>query len=128
MGLNMTPLTDHADPEPAVHQVVDDRAGRGPVLRITTSFNLDGLTVSSFIYEKHAFCLDNGDELPESLTVEDVMRIISERQGLCAEGFHEFANEPTHESHEAAEKFAEEWTRRLFPNITWRIETLDMFR
>ncbi|MEU0218725.1 hypothetical protein ABZ281_28130 [Streptomyces sp. NPDC006265] len=128
MSLNVTPLNDVALPEPAGHEVVEDRVDRGPVLRVTPSFNLDGLTLSAFIYEKYAFHLDNEEALPESLTVDDVMRIITERQAICAQGWHEHVNEPSHESHEAAEKFAEHWARRLFPNITWRVETLDMFR
>jgi hypothetical protein len=56
------------------------------------------------------------------------MRAITERQAICAQGWHTHVNEPSHESHRATEDFAEEWAKRLFPNITWRIETLDMFR
>ncbi|MET9119890.1 hypothetical protein [Streptomyces sp. NPDC004528] len=107
---------------PATHESVRREDGRGLVLRLSVTFDMDGACLSQALYEEFAHSIDNDEALPENLTVEDVMKILAKKHASCAEGWHIWSQEPSHESHEAALKFSDETIHRLFPQLTWRAD------
>ncbi|MFB7649351.1 hypothetical protein ACFC0S_16165 [Streptomyces sp. NPDC056084] len=109
-------------PAPATHTSVPDAGGRGTVLRITTSHNLDGQSLALQLYDTFAHHVEDGTPLPDEITADTVMELLGSRTALCAEGWHESANEPTQEAWNQVWPWAEAHIRRLFPDLTWNVE------
>lgn len=109
-------------PSPATHQTVPDAEGRGTVLQITSTHNLDGQTLVLRLFESFAHYPEHGEPLPDEITTDSVMHCLGQQAAECAEGWHETVNEPTQKCWETVWPWAEAQIRRLFPDLTWNVE------
>ncbi|MFF2571111.1 hypothetical protein [Streptomyces sp. NPDC058084] len=107
---------------PATSQVTADPDGRGTVLQVTFTHNLDGETLALHLYDAYVFGVDGGDELPTEVTAETVMKLLAERRASCTEGWHESVNDPTTVAWAVTWPWAQRQIRRLFPDLTWNVE------
>ncbi|MFD3728838.1 hypothetical protein [Streptomyces sp. NPDC058671] len=108
-------------PQPSTCLVLDPD-GRGTVLQVTSVHNLDGETLAERLYEAYAMTTENGEKLPAEITAETLLGHLGEQTAACAEGWHHWANEPTQEAWDTVRPWAERQVRRLFPDLTWRVE------
>lgn len=115
-------MTINTAPAPATSESVPDTQGRGTVLRVTAIHHLDGETLALRLFEAYAHHPDDGDPLPEEVTAATVMEVLAKQTVLCAEGWHESANEPTQQAWDQVWPWAQDHIRRLFPDLTWNVE------
>ncbi|MEU7278738.1 hypothetical protein AB0A69_08150 [Streptomyces sp. NPDC045431] len=108
--------------QPATYEVVEDALGRGTVARLSVTFEVDGACLAQALFEEFAHALDNDQELPKNLTVQDVLQILARKHASCSEGWHIWANDPSSASWEAASVFADQTIRSLFPDIAWKVD------
>ncbi|MFB7341276.1 hypothetical protein ACFCZ6_14560 [Streptomyces hydrogenans] len=114
MPINITPQPSTC--------VIADPDGRGAVLRVAFVHHLDGETLAERLYDAYAMTTENGEDLPDEITLEDLLRHLGEQNASCAEGWHTWANEPTQQSWDTVRPWAERQVRRLFPDLTWSVE------
>lgn len=107
-------------PAPATHE--DATHEGAAVLSVTVTYLMDGEGIASKLYAQYGTPdFAEGDKLPE-LTVEDVMRALSQQAAECADGYHFWANEPSSDAFEIVYPWAVESVKRLFPHLTWKAE------
>jgi hypothetical protein len=111
-------------PAPATYE--DARHEGAAVLSVTTTHLMDGPAIASKLYAQYGTPdFAEGDPLPEALTVEDVMRALSQQAAECADGYHFWANEPSSDAWDIVQPWAEANVKRLFPHLTWPTEAPD---
>ncbi|WP_435245033.1 hypothetical protein [Streptomyces tendae] len=115
-------MTINTTPAPATGESVPDAEGRGTVLRVTTVHLLDGETLALHLFEAYAHHPEDGDPLPDEVTAATVMEVLAKQAALCAEGWHESANEPTQQAWDQVWPWAKAHVARLFPDLTWNVE------
>lgn len=108
-------------PPPAAHLVLELH-GRGTVLEVTTRTNLDGETLAVRVYEAYVHRVGDGEELPQDITADTVMKLLAEEHANCTEGWHRWVNQPTRLAWKITWPWAQEQSRRLFPGLTWNLE------
>ncbi|MER6253652.1 hypothetical protein ABT224_20080 [Streptomyces sp. NPDC001584] len=112
-------------PPPATCKAAVDPEGRGTVLQVTFTHNLDGETLALHLYEAYLPSVIDGGTLPDEVTAETVMQLLASERASCTEGWHTRVNEPTREDWVVTWPWAQRQSRRLFPNLTWNVEEGD---
>jgi hypothetical protein len=112
----------NTSPPPAVCTTVPDPEGRGMVVRVVYAHHEDGETLALKLALAFQSRPEHGEELPEELTLADLMSLLGAQGAACAEGWHESANEPTKASWNLVWTWAQDQIRRLFPTVSWSVE------
>ncbi|MFD5881031.1 hypothetical protein [Streptomyces yangpuensis] len=110
------------DTLPATCTAIPDPAGRGTVLKVTYSHNLDGETLARTLFDRYAHHVVDGEPLPDEIPLDTLMDLLGQQGAYCAEGWHESANDFTDEAWPTVWPWAQAQIQRLLPDITWNID------
>ncbi|MFI6688440.1 hypothetical protein [Streptomyces sp. NPDC050485] len=109
-------------PPPAVCTTVPDPEGRGTVVRVVYAHHEDGETLALKLAHAYQSFPEYGEDLPEELSLADLMKLLGTLGAPCAEGCHESVNEPTEASWNVVWPWSQDQIRRLFPDVSWTVE------
>jgi hypothetical protein len=105
-------------PAPATYEDAEYKGSA--VLAVTVTHLMDAEGIASKLYAQYGTPdFTEGDPLPEGLTVEDVMGVLSRQAAECADGLHFWANEPSSDAWEIVHPWAVANVKRLFPHLAW---------
>jgi len=101
---------------------IDDPEGRGTVLRVVYAHCLDGETLAMRLFDAYAHRPENGEALPDEITIQTLSEHLGMQGSNCAEGWHASATEPSQQAWDEVWPWAQAQVRRLFPDLTWSVE------